>query len=281
MNRRRSWLYVPATRPELVPKAVATGTDAIVVDLEDSVPPAARPGARSTVADLARTEFGAPLYVRINSVEDDGLADLRALAGSRISGIRLPKCADPGAVAEVGQLLAELVPEAELHLIVESAAGMERLGELLTAHPAVAGIGLGEADLAADLRCDTELLDWCANRLLIAARSAGKPVVQSVYSDLSDSDGLRTTTETGKARGYLGRSCIHPMQVSIVNAVHTPSAAEVDSAREVIRAVTEAERSGTATVVMPNGQFADRAMVRAARRVLAHEPAKASGDVDS
>src|SRR5690606_5328856 len=128
----RSWLYVPGTRPELASKAANSGADAIVVDLEDAVPEKSKVDAREAAARLAQQRFPVPLYVRINPLDDGGRDDLRALAGagSAFAGVRLPKSADPAEVAELASDLTAFARTATVHLIVETALGVERVSDL-------------------------------------------------------------------------------------------------------------------------------------------------------
>ncbi len=186
----RSWLYVPGHRADRVAKALAAGADAVVVDLEDAVPPDQKQAARDTALRLA-AEGGhdRPLWVRVNDPAGPwGEADVDALAGLSLTGLRLPRSEDPAVVREVGDRAG--LP---MQLLVESAAGLARAADLATAHPLVAGLGLGEADLSADLRVTgDEGLAWARGWVVVAARAAGLPSpVQSVYTDVADLAGLR------------------------------------------------------------------------------------------
>ncbi len=257
----RSWLYAPGGRPDLVAKALRGDADAVVVDLEDAVPAGRKAEARATVRDLS---FEAkPVWVRVNDVRGPwGSADLDALAGLPLAGVRLPKCEDPAVVRDAGERLG--LP---MQLLLESAAGVERAAELARAHPLVRGIGLGEADLAADLRITgAETLSWCRSRVVVAARAAGLPSpVQSVWTDVGDLDGLRRGTEHARDNGFFGRSVIHPAQVPVVNAVFTPTGEQVRAARDLVGSLT----GDRAAFVGDDGRFVDRAVVEGARWTLA------------
>lgn len=264
MTLARSWLYVPGNRPDRVGKALASRADAVVIDLEDAVPPGAKASARETVRSVASDK---PVWVRVNDVRGPwGEADLDALAGLPLAGVRLPKCEEPSVVRQVGDRLG--LP---MQLLLESALGVERASELARAHPLVAGIGLGEADLTADLRItDDDTLAGCRFRVVLAARAAGLAApVQSVWTDVRDLDGLRSSSERARDNGFFGRSVIHPSQVPVVNAVFTPTAEQVQAARALVDALTAAELDGTAAVLDGSGRFVDPAVVEGARRTLA------------
>lgn len=263
----RSWLYVPGHRADRVAKALAAGADAVVVDLEDAVPPDQKQAARDTALRLA-AEGGhdRPLWVRVNDPAGPwGEADVDALAGLSLTGLRLPRSEDPAVVREVGDRAG--LP---MQLLVESAAGLARAADLATAHPLVAGLGLGEADLSADLRVTgDEGLAWARGWVVVAARAAGLPSpVQSVYTDVADLAGLRASTERARATGFVGRSVVHPRQIPVVHDVFTPGLAEVAAARAVLAASAAAQERGEVAVLDADGRFVDPAVVRRARLVL-------------
>ncbi|GFJ89236.1 HpcH/HpaI aldolase/citrate lyase family protein [Phytohabitans rumicis] len=153
-----------------------------------------------------------------------------------------------------------------LHPLIESAAGVEAAYTIAMAHPAVASIGLGEADLRSDLGVtDEAALAWPRGRIVVAARAAGlPPPAMSVYADLSDMDGLAASCRLGRSQGFLGRAAIHPRQLPAIVAAFRPPPEEVARAMAVLSALAD----GDATVVLPDGRFADRAMVGAARRTV-------------
>ncbi|MCX4093851.1 HpcH/HpaI aldolase/citrate lyase family protein [Nocardia sp. alder85J] len=258
----RSWLYVPGDRADRIGKALAGPADAVILDLEDAVAAADKDLARRNV--LTALAAGPAAYVRMNAPDSAaGAADLRALAAApgALAGVRVPKCEDPGELRRVADTLG--VP---VYPVLESALGVEHALALATAHPLVAGISLGEADLAADLRvAGGEALSWPRSRIVVAARAAGLPSpVQSVWTAVRDLDGLRGSTAAGRAAGFFGRSVIHPAQIPVVHEVCAPDPAETSWARELIEGLAE---SGAAFVDR-DGQFVDAAIVARARWLL-------------
>lgn len=275
----RSWLYVPGHRSDRVAKALGAGADAVVVDLEDAVPAAQKDTARElTVAllDDRGPDDGLQLWVRINPPgTPDGERDVTALVGRRLDGLRVPRADDPDQVRAVAERTG--VP---LQLLIESARGLVRASELAGAHELVAGIGLGEADLAADLLVDRdEGLTWARGTVVVAARAAGLPSpVQSVWTDVGDEGGLRVSSERGRAIGFYGRSVIHPRQIGVVHDVYTPSADELAAAEGIVTIAAEATARGEVAALGADGRFVDPAVVARARTVLDRVGPRAPSD---
>jgi citrate lyase subunit beta / citryl-CoA lyase len=265
-----TWLYVPGDRPDRFAKAVTSGADVVILDLEDAVHPKHKAYARAAVAEFCATPHDVPVQVRVNPLDSDAAAaDLAALLGSHgLAGLRLPKVRSP---AEVLQVAASASGGVELHCLLESALGVERAYAIATAHPSVAGIGLGEADLRSDLGVtDDAGLAFARGRVVLAARAAGLPApAMSVYSNVVDLDGLAASCRTGRAMGFVGRSAIHPRQLPVIVEAFRPSPEDVRQAEELLAALETSAASGRGTAVLPDGRFADRAMVAAARRTVA------------
>ncbi len=207
--------------------------------------------------------------MRVNAVATRWhAADLAAVAGlpDRV-GLRLPKCETPAEVAAVADAVGG---KRAVHLLVESALGVERALDLAMAHPAVASIGLGEADLRADLGVSSEEgLLWSRSRIVTAAAAAGlDSPSMSVYADVRDLDGLRASCERGRLLGFVGRTAIHPAQLAVIQDVFAPSEDELRSARDVVAAAAAGVEAGVGAMALPDGRFVDEAVVRQARRVL-------------
>lgn len=259
-----TWLYVPGDRPEVVVKALASGADVVIVDLEDAVAPHRKEYARAATAELLAGAPPVPVHVRVNAPRTPvGKADLAALAAlPGLSGLRLPKVTSPAEVVDV----AERSAPAELYALLETALGVERAYAIASSHPALRGVALGEADLRADLGVrDDAGLDWPRSRVVLAARAASlPPPVQSVHPDTRDLDGLARSCAHGRALGFLGRTALHPRQLPVIEGAYLPTAREVDQAEAVVRAAA-AEPGAQA---LADGRFVDAAVVAAARRTL-------------
>ncbi|MFC5061190.1 HpcH/HpaI aldolase/citrate lyase family protein [Actinomycetospora atypica] len=256
VGEARSWLYVPGHRPDLVAKALAGPADAVVVDLEDAVPAAAKATARDVVGTLAAD---GPLWARMNP---DDEADADALACAAVDGVRVPKATDPGAVARLADRIGK-----PLHLLLESALGVERAFALATAHPLVVMLSLGESDLAADLRVtDRGALEWARQRVVVASRAAGlASPVAPVWTDLPDLDGLAADSTRARDRGFWGRSVIHPRQIPVVHEAFRVTTDELARARALLDATGS---DGESAYRDADGRFVDPAVVAGARAVL-------------
>jgi citrate lyase subunit beta/citryl-CoA lyase len=281
-------LYVPGDRPDRFAKALASEADAIIIDLEDAVAPAHKPAARAAAFSFLTQAHDKPIYLRVNDPRspwfDDDIAALAAAvaesgpAGVRgLTGLRVPKIESAEDVAAVAAALpatrrgAGERPGIELHCLIESARGVEHAYQIATAHPLVAGIALGEADLAGELGvADESGLAWARGRVVVAARAAGLPAPHmSVYPSVADLDGLAASCRTGRGLGFVGRTLIHPRQAPIVLRAFAPTAEQAAAAQAVLDALDAAVAAGSGVAVLADGRFVDRAMERAARRTVA------------
>lgn len=272
-------LYLPATRPDRFIKALISGADAVILDLEDAVPAGAKDSARTEAVrllkDRARARLGSVVHVRINSLSSPwwrrdaaALAELGARKpGERPDAVRVPKVESPEQVRAVAEVLGGEIP---LYCLIESARGLEAAYEIAGAHPSVAGVALGEADLAGDLGVAEAGLAWARSRLVVAARAAGLPSpAMSAYARLDDESGLYESCVTGRHLGFLGRSVLHPRQIPAVIRAFTPDTAEVAAAEATLDALGHADIMEGGTAVLADGSFVDRAMAETASRTLA------------
>lgn len=275
-------LYVPGDRPERFDKAMASEADAVIVDLEDAVAPEHKPAARAAARAWLAHARPKPVYVRVNDPHSPWFAeDMAALAGAAgLTGIRLPKIESAADVAAVvAALPADLLGDrdgdqragVELQCLIESARGVEAAFEIASAHPLVAGIALGEADLAGELGVsDATGLAWVRGRVIVAARAAGLPAPHmSVYTSVNDLDGLAASCEAGRRLGFAGRTLIHPRQAPAVLRAFAPTAEQAAAARSVLDALAVARAAGSGVAVLADGRFVDRAMEHAAQRTVA------------
>ena len=254
-------LYVPANRPDRFAKAVASGPDLVVFDLEDAVPVADKVEARGwAVAWIAAFKGSTAIEVRVNApgtpwIEDD----LAALAAVPTVRIRLPKVESADDVRQVIQQ----VPSARITALIESPLGLERAFEIASADRRVVAVALGEADLASSLGVDgPEGLAWARGRIVSASRAAGlgAPML-SVYPHVKDEEGLRRTCLEGRALGFVGRTAIHPRQLPTIVECFTPSASQVADAAALLAAVAKAGVADGGVIVLPDGRMVDPAML--------------------
>ncbi|MER5728047.1 CoA ester lyase [Streptomyces sp. NPDC002138] len=260
-----TWLYVPGDRPEVVAKALRSGADAVIVDLEDAVPVSRKEYARAATAELLRDRPQAPVFVRVNALDTPWAgADLTALSGlCGLSGLRLPKISAPEQIGAV----ADRTGGVALYALLESALGVERAYEIARAHPALRGLSLGESDLRADLGVSADAgLDWPRSRVVVAARAAGlAPPPQSVFPDIRDLEALAESCVRGRALGFLGRAAIHPRQLPVIERAYLPCAAEVEAAEQIVVAA----RRAPGAQALPDGRFVDPAVLAGAEQIMA------------
>jgi citrate lyase subunit beta/citryl-CoA lyase len=278
----RSYLYVVGHREDQIEKAYSSEVDAVILELEDAVAPSMKEQARRTVARLLREPLPKPTWIRVNQL-GSGLtrADVDAVAGAAIEGVRLPKTQSADDVVTVATWLEETASGACIQAVLETALAVERVAEIARAHPRLAGVSLGEQDLQADLGAADEGLRYARSRVVLAARAAGLPApVQSVWTRLRDLDGLRESCLEGKRYGFYGRSALHPRQLSVINEVFTPTPEEVAEAQDLQHRLREAVATGAAGLQLPDGRFVDQAVVLAAERTLSYG-ARAAGPAGS
>ena len=271
-------------------KALESGADAVILDLEDSVPIAAKAEGRGLVAQAIAGLAGASadgrpaIFVRVNGSATGMLNDdLAAVVRPGLDAVLLPKAES---VTEIQTLAAALDRQeasagikagtVEILLLIESALGVYRCFDLIKASSRVASINFGSArdgDLQTDLGCGwsiegTELL-YARSKVLLDARAAGivNPL-DGVFSDLADEDGLIQDSRLSARLGYIGRTVIHPKQLAPVRQAYAVPAEEVAYYQQVVREFEAGERAGQAAITV-NGKMVDYAMYQRAQRVLA------------
>ena len=271
----RTYLYVPASKPEVVTKAFNSAADCVVIDLEDAVHHDSKDSAREFVSNLLDTVAPKPYLIRINDPNGPwGADDLAAIAKPNLLGVRIPKVSDPATIKNVASKLKAANPDVQIHLLIESALGVQKAYELATADSNVTALSLGEADLQSDLRAsDESVLEFCRNTIVVAAKAAGlKQPSQSVFPNTKDAEGLRASTLQAKSAGFFGRSVIHPSQIEIVNEIFTPSETELAQAKELLQWYDQMQQSGQSVMALPNGDLLDPANIHYARfQVALHD----------
>ncbi|MBK8457018.1 MAG: CoA ester lyase [Phyllobacteriaceae bacterium] len=281
----RSLLFVPGDSPKKLAKGLASAADVLIVDLEDSVAPAAKAAARAIATDFVG-ESGAkkPIFVRVNAL-DSGLIedDLAAVMPSRLYGIMLPKAAGPAAVDQVSTMLR--VHEAAngigdgatkiLPIITETAAATLLAATWRSSHPRLAGRTWGAEDLSADIGATatrdaagqlTEPYRLARSLTLLAAAACETAAIDTVFVDFADRDGLVRECADAARDGFTAKMAIHPAQIDAINAAFTPSAVDIARAKEIVAAFAAA---GGAGVVAMAGGMVDRPHLRLAERLLA------------
>ena len=275
----RSKLFVPGSRPELFPKALASPADALSFDLEDAVPEAGKAGARRLVGEALRApEFAASkkiLIVRVNGIGTPHFeADLAAVISPRLDLLNLPKAESADDIRAVAKIMARLEAERGvsrpigLLANIESPRGLRLAAEIAGADPRVAGLQIGFGDLFEPLgidRTDAAGVHQIQLAVRLAAGEAGIWACDAAFGNIKDADGYRAEALAAKRLGYLGKTCIHPSQVALANEIFRPTDEEIAFARRVVEAAAQT-KAGAFTV---DGRMIDAPFLKRAHAVVA------------
>ena len=272
--RLRSLLFVPADRPERYAKALASGADAIIIDLEDSVAPAAKPEARDALAHFLSQRGEGKVLVRVNPLDSgQAEADLAALAGAMPDGIMLPKAEGAASVERLQSLAAAKLPI--LPIASETPAAIFEMGSYRSCGEALMGLTWGAEDLPAAIGAATSRAadgsytapyELARSLTLFAAHAAGVPAIETVFPAIADKEGLAAYAARGRRDGFAGMMAIHPAQVPIINAAFAPSETEIAQAEAVVAAFAANPEAGALQL---DGRMIDRPHLVQARRILA------------
>lgn len=285
----RSLLYVPANKPKFIEKAGQRGADAVILDLEDSVPAGEKATARQGLADAIAlvVQSGTDVLVRINRPLRDAVGDLEAAVRPGVKGLVVSKVDGPSHVRLLDELVGELENERGMPvgairfaLVIETPQAWLQMAEIFTASTRNAAAILGSEDFA--LACDTEPLEETLllpkQQLIITARAHGLAPLGLIatIADYSDTEALRLSALRSRRFGFAGATCIHPNQVQAVKAAFEPSALELEEARKALLAYDEALQRGEGAVAV-DGKMIDAPVAARARLLLARMPYKIAG----
>jgi citrate lyase subunit beta/citryl-CoA lyase len=278
-RRLRSALYMPGANERALVKAHDIPADALILDLEDAVAPAAKPDARARVCAAATSgAYGErTLTIRVNGIATEWHRDdVVAAAQAGPHAIVVPKVGDEADVHGVEGLLREAgAPDhTRIWAMLETPAAVLRAAEIASASERLEVLVMGTNDLAAELFADVAGAEPARGPLLaalsacvLAARATGRTILDGVYNDVRDPEGFAAECRQGRAYGFDGKTLIHPSQVEPCNEAFSPSPAEVEHAHRVIEAFEEAERAGSGVVTV-DGRMIENLHVATARRVL-------------
>jgi citrate lyase subunit beta/citryl-CoA lyase len=281
---RRSRLYIPGNQPKLMISGGLYGADGIILDLEDSVPPAEKDSARLLIRNaLVALDWGvSERMVRVNQGAT-GEEDLAAIAAHNPHMVLLPKVEEPSQVGRAAEILRGLVGEnaAFLMPILESPGGIHRAFDIAAADSSVVALTLGLEDLSAELAAPRTAAGWesflARQTTVYAARAAGVQPIASVFSDIENEEGLAAYVQRERGLGFDGIGCIHPRQIPVVHREMTPSENDAERAVRVVRAAREAEERGLGAVAV-GSKMVDPPVVQQAFRTV--ELAIAGGVLD-
>ena len=295
MRAVRSLLAVPATRPKMAEKALASDADAVFLDLEDAVSPDDKADARGDVISaLVQLDWrGRPKLYRANALDTPyfyrDLIEVVEAAGTFLDAVMIPKVNRPEDLHAVAILLTQLElatnldrGKIKLEAQIESAEGLANAYAIARATHRLTALHFGPGDFAASLRMPQTSIGvmdkwdeaypghrfhYAMQRIVVAARAAGVRVLDGPVADYGDEEGLRNSSLLARSLGFDGKWCIHPAQISVVNEVFSPTETEVEWAKKVVAAYEEANAAGSGSVGV-DGQMIDAASIRMARTTL-------------
>ena len=277
INVRRSFIFTPGLKPEMFPKAIASGADMVCIELEDGIAIKDKNEARKNTIEALETlevKSGVELVVRVNCQRTKfGLLDLEAFisAKTKVKAIMLPKVKTPDEIAFIDDLLTDCGLDTDLHVIMETNEALESIYEIANASKRIVALYFGGVDMAAELRVPNEYknLIYARSNLVHAGASVGVDVIDVPYLDLDDMDGMKKEAELVRDLGFTGKGSIHPKQINMLNEIFTPSKEEIVKAKRI---VDQFNASNTGLVVI-DGKLIEKPVLREMQRkiLIAHK----------
>lgn len=268
---RRSFIFTPGLKPEMFPKALASGADMVCIELEDGIAPKDKKEARKQTLKLfevPQASDGVERIVRINSMRERfGIEDVLAILETDHPppSLMMPKVRCPDEIVMLDQLLTERGHNTRLHVIIETNAGLEAAYEIANCSNRIEAMFFGGVDMAAELRCENswEQLFYARSRVVHAAASAGLDVIDVPYLNLQDLDGMCDEAQKAKNLGFAGKGSVHPKQIGLLNAIFTPSDENIARARRIIKTFEDADTG----LVVIDGKLIEKPVMREMYRI--------------
>ncbi|WP_207696799.1 citrate (Pro-3S)-lyase, beta subunit [Enterococcus sp. DIV0212c] len=278
---RRTMMFVPGANASMLRDATLYGADSLMFDLEDAVSLKEKDSARLLVYNALKTfdYSSVETVVRINGLDTVGRQDVEAMVLAGVDVIRLPKTETAQDIVDVAAVITEMETKYEITVgttkmmaAIESAEGVLNAREIAQASDRLIGIALGAEDYVTNMKThrypNGQELFFARSFILHSARAAGIAAIDTVYSDVDNTEGFLAEVELIKQLGFDGKSVINPRQIPLVNSVYEPTEKEIQNAKEVIWGIREAEAKGSG-VISVNGKMVDKPIVERAERVIA------------
>lgn len=278
---RRTMMFVPGANAAMLRDAPLYGADSIMFDLEDAVSLKEKDSARVLVHSALKTfDYGnIEIVVRINALDAGGAEDIEAMVLAGVDVIRLPKTETAQDIIDVEAVITEVeqqndipVGTTKMMAAIESAEGVLNAPAIAKSSTRLIGIALGAEDYVTNMKTrrhpDGQELFFARSMILHAARAAGIAAIDTVYSDVDNTEGFEAEVRLIKQLGFNGKSVINPRQIPLVNTIYAPTEKEIQNAKEVIWGIREAEAKGSG-VISVNGKMVDKPIVERAERVIA------------
>ncbi len=274
---RRSRLYAPGNQPRLLVGIEIHGADCVLLDLEDSVPPAEKAAARILVKHLVSTiRFSDEVWVRINPLDAEGREDVCEVLIGRPNGICLPKAESAQDVLDLCDLLSRVESERGIREgatwimpILETASGVLRSEEIAAASERVVMLAFGAEDYTRDVgaRRSWDALLFARSRIVAGAATVGIQASDTVFTDVDDDAGLAEEAQRARELGFDGKGAINPRQIEAIHRAFSPTPPEIERARAIVDAARQAEEKGFGAVAL-DGRMIDRPVLDRALRLI-------------
>ncbi|EOI9067357.1 TPA: citrate (pro-3S)-lyase subunit beta [Streptococcus pyogenes] len=278
---RRTMMFVPGANAAMLRDAPLFGADSVMFDLEDSVSLKEKDTSRALVHFALKTfdYSSVETVVRVNGLDSCGALDIEAVVLAGVNVIRLPKTETAQDIIDVEAVIERVERENSIEVgrtrmmaAIESAEGVLNARDIAKASKRLIGIALGAEDYVTNMKTrrypDGQELFFARSMILHAARAAGIAAIDTVYSDVNNTEGFQNEVRMIKQLGFDGKSVINPRQIPLVNEIYTPTKKEIDHAKQVIWAIREAESKGSGVISL-NGKMVDKPIVERAERVIA------------
>lgn len=280
-KKRRSMLYIPGNNPAMIQQGGVYGADSILLDLEDAVALNQKDAARILLRNMINVIdfYDSEVCVRVNHLSTPfGLADLEAIVPLQPSAIRYPKTESAEEVAELLKIIEKIedrhgLPHNKmtLHAMIETAMGVQNVFNIASQFDRVDAITIGGQDLTADMNIvytpDGAGIDFARKRIVMAAKASHIDVIDTVFPDVNDEDGLRKETEYAKRIGFTGKAVINPRQIEIIHEVFTPTDEEIRKAYRIVKEFRANSAAGIGVFAI-DGKMIDAPVVARAEYIL-------------
>ena len=274
IQKRRSFIFCPGNKPDMIPKALSSGADMVCIDLEDAIIPEHKDISRSSTIrafeDIS-VPNGVETLIRINDVNSkDGKEDIKAILESvnTASGLMLPKIQNLNEIIDLEKQIKLANKNLNLHIIIETNKALENAWLIAQSSPLIKSLLFGGVDMSADLGCNGDWMSllYARSRVVHAAAGAGIDSIDVPFLDLEDMEGMRQEAQKSKNLGFSGKGSIHPKQIALLNKVFTPSESEIEYANKVIKAFNEAADG----LVVVDGKLIEKPVLRTALKTIAN-----------
>tara|TARA_B100001175_G_scaffold287526_1_gene270034 strand:+ start:312 stop:1160 length:849 start_codon:yes stop_codon:yes gene_type:complete len=274
IQKRRSFIFCPGNKSDMIPKALSSGADMVCIDLEDAIIPEHKNISRvSTVKAFEEISIpnGVETLIRINDVNSkEGKDDIQAILNSKntASGLMLPKIQSVDEIIDLESQIKLANKNLNLHIIIETNMGLQNAWNIAQSSSLIKSLLFGGVDMSADLGCNGDWLSllYARSRVVHAAAGAGIDSIDVPFLDLEDMDGMRNEAQKSKNLGFSGKGSIHPKQIESLNKVFTPSSEEIAYANKVIKAFNEASDG----LVVVDGKLIEKPVLRTALKTVAN-----------